>query len=220
MYILIVDDDPMSLELARFVLRSGGHEIEAVDNPRGALRLIERRLPNLLLLDVNMPEMDGFTFSQRLKSDGYHIPFIFLTSRTDLEDRLRGFALQADDYICKPYHPQELLARVGVAARHQGAHQPAQHIQAGPLELIPEHLQVIVNGTKPVSLTPTEMQVLLLLMTHAGRVVKREQFFTQIWKEESSNVLDAFIRRLRGKLGVLGKSIVCVRGLGYSFQIP
>ena len=220
MYILVVDDDPMSLELAKFVLSNTPYEVETVDNARGALRMIERHLPDLLLLDVKMPGLDGFAFSEQLTHDGYHIPLIYVTSYSSVDERMRGFDLGAQDYICKPYYPQELLARVNVAARLQGVQPLPRHIRAGSMELIPETLQVILKGADPITLTPIEMQILLLLMNHAGHVVRRDLFFTQIWKEETptSNNLDVVIGHLRHKLGILGKQIICVRGIGYRLQ--
>jgi len=218
MRILVIDDDSLSLELVNFVLRNAGYDVETSDNPRGAIHLIERQLPDLLLLDVKMPDMDGFSFSEHLREQGYAIPCIFLTACGDMEDRLRGFALQAEDYICKPYHPQELIARVAVAARHQGENIDTP-LCAGSFKLLPEALQVVIHGTTPIDLTPTEMQIFLLLIKHVGHVVTRETFFAQVWQYETSNVLDVFIRRLRAKLGNLGESIVCVRGVGYSLHV-
>jgi len=215
MYILVIDDDVLGLELLKFTLRNCGYEVECSDNPRGAIRMIERRLPDLLVLDVKMPGMDGFSFAKYLKKEGYAIPYIFLTAYSDLENLLLGFSLDAEDYIAKPYHPQELVARVGVVARHKSL-QPSQRLQAGSLELIPEKLQVTI-GTKEIPLTPTEMQILSLLIKHIGQVVPREDFFSHIWHEQTSNVLDVFIRRLRSKLG--NNTIVCVRGVGYSLTI-
>lgn len=215
MRILVVDDDPLCLELVKFILRSAGYEVDTIDNARGALHLIERHLPDLLLLDVKMPGMDGFSFSEHLRREGYTIPCIFLTSCGDLEDRLRGFALQAEDYICKPYNPQELIARIAVAARHHN-HLPQRNLKAGSLELIPEALQLVYKE-KQVTLTPIEMKILLLLMDHPGQVVDRKKFFDEIWQDQTSNVLDVFIKRLRVKIGA--QSIVCVRGIGYSLQV-
>lgn len=221
MYILIVDDDPMSLELAKFVLRNARYEVEAIDNTRGALHLIESRVPDLLILDVKMPGIDGFAFSERLTHDGYSIPLIYVTSCSSLDERIRGFDLGAQDFICKPYYPQELLARVNVAARLQKAQPPTQHVRAGSMELIPETLQVILNGTDVIALTPIEMQILLLLMSHVEQVVKRELILTHVWKEQtpSSNNLDVVIGHLRHKLGIQGKQIVSVRGIGYRLLV-
>ncbi|HTK08866.1 MAG TPA: response regulator transcription factor [Ktedonobacteraceae bacterium] len=215
MYILVVDDDVLCLELVKFTLRNCGYEVECADNPRGAIYMIERRLPDLLLLDVKMPGMDGFSFTKHLKKEGYAIPCIFLTAYSDMENLLLGFSLDAEDYITKPYHPQELIARIGVVARRKSL-QPVQHLRAGSLELIPEKLQVMV-GTKQTTLTPTEMQILSILIKHVGQVVPRENFFADLWSEQTSNVLAVFIRRLRNKIG--NNAIVCVRGVGYSLTL-
>src|SRR5690348_14043749 len=113
MYILVLDDDLLSLQLIQVVLRNNGYEVATIDNPDGALALVEKRLPDLLLVDVRMPpNITGFEFVQQLNEAGYAIPVVFVTACTEIPDRLHGFALNAEDYICKPYDFQELLARV------------------------------------------------------------------------------------------------------------
>jgi DNA-binding response OmpR family regulator len=224
MYILVVDDDPLSRNLAEFIFRNEGYEVTSVDNTRGAYHLIEQRLPDLLLLDVSLPGQDGFTFSEQLTREGYTIATMFVTACTSLDERLRGYDLQAEDYICKPFHPQELLKRVQIIARHQGKvhHPPAQHLWAGSMELLPEALQVCIHDQNEecILLTPREMHILLLLMSHCGQAVRRELFAERVWHEEqqTSNTLDVFIRRLRKKLSGHQIAITCVRNVGYCLQ--
>jgi len=222
MYILVIDDDPLNCELVKFLLLKERYEVEVVDNPRGAIHLIEKRLPDLLLLDIRMPGMDGFALTEHLEKTGYRIPRVYLTACSTEEDRLRGYKLGAEDYICKPYSPAELLERVKVVARHQRGVRPAQHLRVGPIELIPEELHLLIAGQSgPLPLTPTEARLLAILMSHEGIVVQRGEFIATIWNDSEdmgSNILDVFIKRLRGKLRIPGKmlpSILTVRGVGY-----
>src|SRR5579885_3921168 len=116
-YILVVDDDRFANTLVQFVLSKEGYEVETTDNPRGALQMIQKREPDLLILDVMMPYINGFEFSKTLRAQGYEIPLIFMTAQDGIEAKLQGFNIGADDYICKPYNHQELVARVQAVLR-------------------------------------------------------------------------------------------------------
>lgn len=219
MYILVVDDDPFANDLIQFVLTKEGYEVETTDNPRGAMQMIQRREPDLLLLDVMMPYLNGFEFSEKLRAEGYETPLIFMTAQDALESKLHGFKIGADDYICKPYNHQELVARVQAVLRRikkQGV--PGTHsLRCGQVELFPADLKVVIAGTTTIMLTHTEMQVLQILMASAGQAVDRNQLLAAVWNEEgnSSNIVDVYIGRLRKKLGE--DYIVSVRGIGYKF---
>ena len=224
MYILVVDDDQFANALVQFVLSKEGFEVETLDNPRGAMQMIERREPDLLILDVTMPYIDGFTFSAKLRAEGYETPIIFITAKDSIEDKLQGFTIGADDYICKPYNHQELVARVQAVMRRITKNGKAENpsIRGGQFELLPAELKVVMPGHPPILLTPKEMQVLRMLMEYNGRVVKREQALVDVWNdnESNSNIVDVYIRRLRMKLEVDAEKpryIVSVRGIGYKF---
>jgi len=218
-YILVVDDDPFANDLIQFVLSKEGYEVETTDNPRGAMQMIQRREPDLLLLDVMMPYINGFEFSEKLRAEGYETPLIFMTAQDAIESKLHGFKIGADDYICKPYNHQELVARVQAVLRRikkQGV--PGTHsLRCGQVELFPADLKVVIAGTTTTMLTHTEMQVLQILMASAGQAVDRNQLLSAVWNEESnsSNIVDVYIGRLRRKLG--DDYIVSVRGIGYKF---
>jgi DNA-binding response OmpR family regulator len=223
-YILVVDDDLFANALVQFVLSKEGFEVETLDNPRGAMQMIERREPDLLILDVTMPYIDGFTFSAKLRAGGYETPIIFITAKDSIEDKLQGFTIGADDYICKPYNHQELVARVQAVMRRITKNGKAENpsIRGGQFELLPAELKVVMPGHPPILLTPKEMQVLRMLMEYNGRVVKREQVLVDVWNdnENNSNIVDVYIRRLRMKLEVDAEKpryIVSVRGIGYKF---
>ena len=224
MYILIVDDDRFGNMLVQFVLTQEGFEVEIADNPRGAMHMIQKREPDLLLLDVTMPYISGFEFSAKLRTEGYEIPIIFMTAQDTVEARLRGFDHGADDYICKPYHHQELVARVQAVLRRirKNTTTGGQSIRKGPVELFPADLKVVVDGGPEISLTRTEMQVLRVLMNGSGKVVNRGQLLAEVWNdnENNSNVVDVYVRRLRSKLeedAEKPQHIISVRGVGYKF---
>ena len=224
MYILVVDDDQFANTLVHFVLSKEGYEVEAVDSARGALQMIQKREPDLLLLDVNMPYMDGFEFSSKLRSEGYETPIIFITAKDTIEDILQGFRIGADDYLCKPYNYQELVARVeAVLRRVKKQSRPGNtNIRNGQVELVPAELKVVMPGRAAITLTPTEMHVLRALMAFPGQVVKRDQLLSEVWNdnESNSNIVDVYIRRLRMKLETdieRPRHIVSVRGVGYKF---
>jgi DNA-binding response OmpR family regulator len=223
-YILVVDDDQFANSLVQFVLSKEGYQVETTDNPRGALQMIQKRMPDLLIIDVMMPYITGFEFATRLREEGYTIPIIFMTAQDALESKLQGFNIGADDYICKPFNHQELVARVQAVMRRvkQGAKFGNTSIRCGQFELFPGELKVVIPGDVPVSLTPIEMQVLRVLMGSAGQVVGRDQLLAEIWNdsENNSNIIDVYIRRLRFKLKEDAdgpQHIISVRGIGYKF---
>ncbi len=226
MYILVVDDDEFANALIKFVLIKEGYEVETLESPRNAMPLIQKREPDLLLLDVTMPYIDGFEFSARLRAEGYETPIIFITARDSIDDKLQGFKIGADDYICKPYIHQELVARVQAVTRRTRKNGKIgnQSQRIGPFELYPSELKVAKEGHPAVSLTPREMHVLSILMNHAGIVVKREQLLSGVWNdnENNSNIVDVYIRRLRTKLEADPEKpqyILSVRGVGYKFVL-
>jgi DNA-binding response OmpR family regulator len=223
-YILVVDDDRFANALVHFVLSKEGYEVETLDNPRSALQMIEKREPDLLILDVTMPYIDGFEFSVKLRAEGYETPIIFMTAKDSIEDKLQGFTIGADDYICKPYNHQELVARVQAVIRRTKRNGAAenQYIRDGVIELLPAELKVVMPDHPAVFLTPKEMQVLRMLMTNSGQVVKREQLLLDVWNdnESNSNIVDVYVRRLRVKLeqdAEKPRHILSVRGVGYKF---
>lgn len=224
MYILVVDDDSFANALVQFALTKEGYEVETTDNPRGAMQMIQRREPDLLLLDVTMPYLNGFEFSEKLRAEGYETPLIFMTAQDGLESKLHGFNIGADDYICKPYNHQELVARVqAVLRRIKKQKAPVNHsLRVGQVELFPAELKVVLPGRPPIDLTHTEMQVLRVLMASAGMAVDRNQLLAAVWNEDenSSNIVDVYIRRLRRKLEediLKPQYIISVRGIGYKF---
>jgi DNA-binding response OmpR family regulator len=224
-YILVVDDDQFENTLVQFVLSKEGYEVETTDNPRGALQMIKKREPDLLIIDVMMPYLNGFEFATQLRKEGYDTPIIFMTAQDAIESKLQGFNIGADDYICKPFNHQELVARVQAVIRRvkHNAQIGNSSIRNGQFELFPAELKVVIAGNVSITLTPTEMQVLRVLMSSTGQVVVRDRLLSEVWNdsENNSNIVDVYIRRLRLKLEVDADTplhIISVRGIGYKFS--
>jgi DNA-binding response OmpR family regulator len=223
-YILVVDDDQYANTLVEFVLNKEGYEVETTDNPRGALHMIKKREPDLLIIDVIMPYLDGFEFATHLRKEGYETPIIFMTAQDAIESKLQGFNIGADDYICKPFNHQELVARVQAVIRRvkHNAKIGNSSIRNGQFELFPGELKVVKASTVTLTLTPKEMQVLRVLMSSTGQIVERDRLLSEVWNdsESNSNIVDVYIRRLRLKLEEDADKplhIVSVRGIGYKF---
>ncbi|HLQ28179.1 MAG TPA: response regulator transcription factor [Ktedonobacteraceae bacterium] len=224
MYILVVDDDRFANALVQFVLSKEGYEVETMDNPRGAMQMIQKREPDLLILDVSMPYIDGFEFSAKLRAEGYDTPLIFMTAKDSIEDIIQGFKIGADDYICKPFIHQELVARVQAVLRRvkKIGHVENQSIRCGQFQLFPAELKMVTPDRPTIFLTPKETHVVRMLMIYPGQVVKREHLLSEVWNdhESNSNIVDVYIRRLRVKLEVDAENpqhIISVRGSGYKF---
>jgi DNA-binding response OmpR family regulator len=224
MYILVVDDDQFANTLVQFVLTKEGYEVETADNPRGAQHMIEKREPDLLIIDVMMPYLNGFEFATQLREEGYDIPIIFMTAQDAIESKLQGFNIGADDYICKPFDHQELVARVQAVIRRvkQNVRLGNSSIRNGQFELFPGELKIVIPGEITIPLTPTEMLVLRVLMSSTGQVVDRNRLLSEVWNdgENNSNIVDVYIRRLRLKLEEDAEAplhIISVRGIGYKF---
>jgi len=224
-YILVVDDDQFENTLVQFVLSKEGYEVETSDNPRGALQMIKKREPDLLIIDVMMPYLNGFDFAIQLRKEGYAIPIMFMTAQDTIESKLQGFNIGADDYICKPFNHQELVARVQAVIRRvkHNANLGNSSICNGQFELFPGEMKVIIADNVSITLTPTEMQVLRVLMSSTGQVVERDRLLAEVWNdsENNSNIVDVYIRRLRLKLEEDADSpqhIISIRGIGYKFS--
>lgn len=226
MKILIIDDDPIGTKMIQFLLSEEGYEVISVDNHRGAMQILAKELPDLILLDVQMPQVSGFEFYEQLVKDGYDVPVIFITAKGELEDRLRGLHMGADDYITKPFAPAEMLARVQAVLRRYNkslAHQKSQTIKYNGLEVLISDLSVVLPSGKKVLLTPTEMKILSALLQRPGQVIGRNDLLSYVWGSNyvgESNIIDVYIRRLRRKIEVDPERpayIQAARGIGYRF---
>jgi len=225
--VLIVDDDPRIREVVRFALRREGFEtLEACDGVE-ALRAFDRHRPDLVILDILMPEMDGTEVSKKLREHS-GVPVIFLTSKDEELDRVLGLEMGADDYVTKPFSPRELVARVRAVLRRLAPSRTAEASDAklrksgkvthGQLRLDLDRYQSYWGDTE-VELTATEFGVLGALMSFPGKVYTREELMAQAYDGEtivSGRTIDSHIRRIRGKFSeVGGDPIQTAHGLGY-----
>ncbi|WP_432133617.1 MULTISPECIES: response regulator transcription factor [unclassified Streptomyces] len=219
-YLLVVDDDvgvrsmlTMALDLLEF-------EVKSAATGRQALQSVSRRVPDLLILDVGLPDMDGFEVCRLLRERGMTMPVLFLTARSGLDDRVRGLDLGGDDFITKPFELKEIVARVrAFLRRYHGSERNAsgRRLVAGDIRLDADSHQVWASET-PVHLTSTEFTLLRYLMENAGRVVTRAQIQERVWNHaaDCSGSVDTYIYYLRRKLGDQDQSLIrTVRGVGY-----
>ncbi len=214
--ILIVEDERSIRELIRMTMEQAGHSCVTAQDGRQAADLIEQRDFDLALLDIMLPFIDGYELLEYLKS--LHIPVIFLTARGELADRVRGLRMGADDYLVKPFEPEELAARVYSVLRRAG--KAAENLTVGDVTLDVENRRCIKSG-KTVSLTPRETDLLILLMQNAGKTLYREYLYEtiwgQMWDEADNRALDTHIQRLRRKLG-WEKQIRTLYKVGYRLE--
>jgi len=221
--ILIVDDEPDVIELVEYNLKNAGFDVIKSVDGNEALKKIQNENPDLILLDIMLPNIDGFEICKILKRnpDTAAIPIIMLTAKAAEVDRVVGFELGADDYITKPFSPRELVLRVKtLLKRIKGNDETTPIIQYGPLRIDSARFEVTVKGKK-IELTATEFKLLLTLASRPGRVQTREQLLQEVWEYNSSvdtRTVDTHIRRLRKKLGQAADYIETLRGFGYRFS--
>ena len=221
--ILVVDDEKAVSDLLAYNLRKAQYEVFVAADGVEALAQIERAKPDLILLDVMMPQMDGLDVVRELRKTS-DIPVIMITARGEEIDRVVGLELGADDYVCKPFSVRELMSRVkAVLRRTQGSHSEseAEHLQGpGNLRLDVESREAFVEGSA-ISLTRLEFDVLLYLLKNGGRVLTREQLLQTAWGYDfagETRAVDSTIKRLRAKLREVSEEADCieaVRGVGY-----
>jgi two-component system copper resistance phosphate regulon response regulator CusR len=222
MRIFIVEDDRRMAELLRQGLSEEGHTAVVASNGRDAFDIAKHEAFDLLILDVMLPGIDGFTIARRLREMDNRTPILMLTARDTTQDVVQGLDLGADDYLTKPFSFDVLFARVRAVAR-RGPLPRGVHLHVGDLS-VDEASREIRRGDRRVDLTKTEYAILELLMRNAGRVVERERLIESVWGHDTdieSNTLDAFVRLLRGKLEHAGESkmIHTVRGVGYVLRV-
>jgi DNA-binding response OmpR family regulator len=227
--ILVVDDDPMSRKLLEFILRGEGFEVVCAESIRAARSILMKDTPWLVLLDVGLPDGDGFTFCRQLIQEEPNIPVIFITSRGDNNDIISGFKFGADDYVVKPFDYGELVARVKAVLKRSSrmkTHLVQDQMRVGDLELYTSELKAKIHGGKTIQLTPTEMKILSCLMSNVGKVMRRSTIAEAALGydyESASNVVDVYIRRLRKKLEIdtsTPKYIETIVGVGYRMPKP
>jgi two-component system OmpR family response regulator len=214
-----VDDEEGVRAMLTMAMEFLGFRVTAAATGRHALDALSRRRTDLVLLDVNLPGLDGFDVCRTMRTRGHTMPVLFLTGRDEVDDRVRGLDLGGDDFVTKPFELKEVAARVRALLRRTAADRSAEHrsLQAGGVRLDADTHEVW-SGGRPVSLTTTEFALLRYLMENPGRVLTRAQIQERVWnhRAESSGNVDTYVYYLRRKLGGPGQELIrTVRGAGY-----
>jgi two-component system OmpR family response regulator len=221
--ILVVDDEESITQLLCTALRYEGFETASAATGKEALREADAFRPDLVLLDVMLPDLDGFELHRRLTGTAQpRLPVVFLTARRETDDRVRGLTIGADDYVTKPFSLEELIARVrAVLRRTRGEDGASTTLVFDDLELDDERREVR-RGGRQIELTPTEFSLLRYLLANAGRVLSKAQILDHVWNYDfggDSNVVETYISYLRKKVDREGEPLIqTVRGFGYSLR--
>ena len=228
--VLVVDDEPNIRELVEVALKFHGCAVAVSASGKDALHQVGAYDPDLMILDVMLPDMDGFEVCRTLRSEGNEVPVIFLTARDTTSDTIRGLTLGGDDYVTKPFSVEALVARVRAVLRRtsrapgaDGVADGGAMLTVGDLELDEEHW-VVRRGGIQVELSPTEFRLLAYLMRNQGRMLTRQQLLENVWGWEfagQSQVVETYVSYLRRKLDPLGPPLIHTqRGVGYSLRPP
>jgi two-component system, OmpR family, response regulator len=225
MNLLVVEDDPTLRELLSASLRFAGFAVSSTGTGADALDIATRQPPDLVVLDVMLPDFDGFEVLRRLRADappGAHVPVLFLTARDAGEDKVTGLTAGGDDYVTKPFKLEELVARIRAILRRTAGDQRAV-LTAGDLTLDPA-AHLVTRGGEPVSLSPTEFTLLRLLMEHADTVLGRARILNHVWRYDfggDASIVESYISYLRRKVDNREPRLIhTVRGVGYVLRRP
>jgi two-component system OmpR family response regulator len=220
--VLVVDDEENITFLLDSALRHFGFEVQVASNGRDALKAVPAFNPDVVLLDVMLPDLDGFEIMRRLRNDGEKVPVLFLTARDAVDDKVRGLTLGGDDYVTKPFSLEEVVARIQVILRRQGVAQAATKLALADLEMDDE-AHIVRRAGQVVELSPTEYNLLRFLLVNAGKVLSRNQILDHVWQYDfggHATVVETYISYLRKKIDSLGEPLIqTVRGVGYTLRL-
>jgi two-component system, OmpR family, response regulator len=222
--ILVVDDEANITDLIATALRYEGFDVAVAGTGSDAIREAASFRPDLLVLDVMLPDRNGFELLTRLRADHVHLPVVFLTARDSTDDKIKGLTVGGDDYVTKPFSLEELLARVrAVLRRTKPATTNASRLTFADLEL-DDDTHEVWRGRTRIELTPTEYKLLRYLMHNARRVLSKAQILDHVWEYDfdgDANVVETYISYLRKKLDPVGPPLIhTVRGIGYTLRLP
>lgn len=226
-HLLLVDDDALIGKLLTFLLDNAGYTITALADPRRVCAFVQDNPVDLVLLDIALPGVDGYTVAEELRREHPDIPIIFLSARAQVSDKVAGFDHGADDYVAKPFEPTELLVRIEAVLRRYrraGQYVSGSVITVGDTALDLSELQFSLPSHPPISLTPTEMKILECLMRNANTIITREALIERTWGfecDDFGNRVDVYIRRVRAKIELDPGDpafIHTIRGTGYMFR--
>ncbi len=229
--LVVVDDEPNIRELLATSLRFAGFEVVAAEGGMSALNLVRDTEPDLVVLDVMLPDMDGFTVTRRMREKGQHMPVLFLTARDDTQDKITGLTVGGDDYVTKPFSLEEVVARIRAVLRRTHA-TPVDDavLRFADLELDDDSHEVR-RGGRVVDLSPTEFKLLRYLMLNPGRVLSKAQILDHVWQYDwggDANIVESYISYLRRKIdnaplpdGSMPEPLIATkRGVGYLLRQP
>lgn len=221
--VLVVDDEENISFLVASALKLDGCEVRVAATGRDAVDATEKFAPDAIVLDVMLPDFDGFEVLRRIRNSGSEAPVLFLTARDDTDDKVRGLMAGGDDYIVKPFVLEELIARVQVQLRRRGSSPLSSRLQVHDL-VIDDDAHRVWRGDNEVFLSATEYRLLFCLASNAGRAVSRAQILDHVWHYDfdgESSIIESFMSNLRKKVdNVEPKLIHTVRGIGYSIREP
>ncbi len=222
--VLVVDDEPSIVDAISMTLRHQGYSVEAAETGKDALAMVTKWRPDVIVLDVMLPDVDGFEVARRLSADNEPVPILFLSALDNTEDKVRGLTIGGYDYVTKPFSLEELIARLRNILRRVGAlRDEPRRLRFADLELDEDTLEISRAG-ETIELTGTELRLLRYLMLNPRRVLTREQLLDHVWGYDFDGyprVLETYISYLRKKIDAQGTPLLhTVRGIGYSLRLP
>jgi two-component system OmpR family response regulator len=223
--VLVVDDEPNIRELVQVALKFHGCSVTTAVNGSDALRQAEASPPDLIVLDVMLPDMDGFDVIRRLRGGGARIPVVFLTARDGTDDKIRGLTLGGDDYVTKPFSLEEVIARIKAVLRRTRGDgvEPTPRLKFADLELDEESHEVWRGGDQ-VQLSPTEFKLLRYFMSNANRVLSKMQILDHVWDYDfrgDTGIVESYVSVLRRKVDTREPRLIhTLRGVGYVLRLP
>jgi two-component system OmpR family response regulator len=221
--VLVVEDEASIGELVATALRYEGFQVEVAGNGRGALTAATSFRPHLIVLDVMLPDLDGFEVQRRLAADRLRVPILFLTARDTTEAKVHGLTMGADDYVTKPFSLEELVARVHAVLRRSGQAEKPARLEFADLEMDEDTHEVWRDG-RPIELSPTEFNLLRYLLLNARRVLSKAQIVDHVWRYDfggDPRIVESYVSYLRKKVDFKEPKLIhTVRGVGYSLRLP
>lgn len=219
-HVLLAEDEERLRKLIKKYLQLEGYQVHEAENGLKAVELLKEQEMDIAILDVMMPEKDGFEVCQIIRKSS-DIPVIFLTARSEEDDKIQGFAQGADDYLTKPFSTRELMARIKALLKRSGKTAVTDFIQVGSITIDTPARRVLVAGEE-VNFSPKEYDMLLFFYDNKNRALSREQMLNRVWGYDyfgEDRAIDTVVKRLRKKMGVDGDRIQTVRGVGYRFEV-
>ena len=223
--VLVVDDEPSIRDLLSRQLRFAGFSVAAVGNGNDAVQAAEKSTPDIILLDVMLPDMNGFSVTKAIRAKGINVPVLFLSARDEEADRVTGLTVGGDDYMTKPFSIDEVIARINAILRRTRKQDVEESIfEVGEIRINQDAHEVFVNGTE-IDLSPTEYKLLRFLMSNANRVLTKSQILDHVWEYDfggEMGIVESYVSYLRKKLDPLTSEpvIVTKRGVGYMYKSP